>query len=93
MSHAFRRFLPDQANRQWLPAFVAFSVAAVGVALGFLAPSISLPWVRASLAILALAMTVAGVVAGFIIVLIWWWRFFRRLFRGEVSRSSNRSNG
>ena len=54
-------FLPNRANRRLFPGFVAFAVAAIGVALGFVAQWLSVKW----LGMVAFFVVAIGVVFGF----------------------------
>jgi hypothetical protein len=67
------KFLPNEANRRMFPGFIAFVVAGIGVALGFFASAISVRW----LSILAFAITLIGVLGGFVFILHGWWRVGR----------------
>jgi hypothetical protein len=66
-------FLPNANNQRLFPGFVAFCVAGLGVALGFIAFAMSIRW----LALLAFFITVLGVLSGFLFISRQWWRLFR----------------
>ena len=68
-----KKFLPNEANRRMFPGFVALCVAGTGVALGFIAYTLSLPW----LSTFAFALTAMGVFGGFVLILHGWWRIYR----------------
>jgi len=70
---AFQKFLPNEMNRRMFPGFVAFCVAAVGAALGFIASAMSLRW----LGIAAVVLVGLGVAGGFVFILHGWWRIWR----------------
>jgi hypothetical protein len=67
------KFLPNKANRELLPGFVAFCIAAGGVGLGFLAAAISAPL----LGFVAIGVVALGVLAGFVFILRRWWNLLR----------------
>jgi hypothetical protein len=70
---SLEKFLPNEANRRMFPGFVALCLAGAGVALGFIASTLSLRW----LGIVALALAAMGVFGGFVFILHGWWRIFR----------------
>lgn len=73
MVHAPSKFLPDRNNRRLFPGFVAFCVAGVGVALGFIGQARSWRW----LTLLAFPVVAVGVLGGLVFILRGWWQIYR----------------
>lgn len=59
------KFLPDENNKRLLPGFIAFCMAAVGVALGFLASQVN----SKPLSIFSVCVVFVGVAGGFAFVM------------------------
>ncbi len=78
MSH-FEKFLPNENNRRMFPGFLAFCIAAIGVALGFAASALSYRW----LSIVAFFITASGVFGGIVCVIRGQIAFFRGDWRKE----------
>jgi hypothetical protein len=63
-------FLPNDANRRLFPGFLALCVAASGAALELIAWSLSVRW----LSIVAVVVTIAGIVGVFFFIVHGWFR-------------------